>query len=175
MLPQRSLPKSLFYCLPASSNNLQEWARRGQEFFSNGLYALAVSCFERAGQTKEVDIAGAYLRMSEAKQTQDKKAYVKAAETMANCAKRKDMDRSNNILWYHAAMCFEAAQDIPRASSSYRNGRFYDRAALVSLDSQNFDDCLLTLLSHSDDMDYSTFERVRDACRMYYLRGSNYE
>ncbi|KAG8703475.1 hypothetical protein FRC09_004144 [Ceratobasidium sp. 395] len=158
-----------------SSKDLQEWTKRGQEFFSSGLYTLAKSCFERAGQHKEADIADAYCQMSEAKKTQDKNDHLKAAIMMEACARRDGADDSNNVLWYHSAMCFEAAQNIPSASRAYREGKFYDRAALVSFEHQNFDDAILTLLPYSSKMDISTFEKIRDVTRMHYLRTSNYD
>ncbi|KAG8743071.1 hypothetical protein FRC10_000453 [Ceratobasidium sp. 414] len=158
----------------ASSQDLQEWTRRGQEFFSSGLYALAKSCFERADQKKEADIADAYYHMSEAKKTQGKDGHLKAAKMMETCAQRADVEDSNNVLWYHAATCFEAARDIPSASRAYRNGKFYDRAASVSFEHQNFDDALLTLLPYSNKMDILTFEKIRDVSRMHYLRTSDY-
>ncbi|KAG9091377.1 hypothetical protein FRC06_000591 [Ceratobasidium sp. 370] len=158
----------------ASSKDLQEWTQRGQEFFSSGLYALAKSCFERAGQNKEAAIADAYYHMSEAKKTQDRRDHLKAAKMMESCAQLADVEHSNNVLWYHAATCFEAAREIPSSSRSYRNGKFYDRAALVSFEHQNFDDALLTLLPYSDKLDVLTFEKIRDVARMHYLRTSNY-
>ncbi|KAG9118849.1 hypothetical protein FRC07_006435, partial [Ceratobasidium sp. 392] len=160
-----------------SSEDLQEWTKRGQEFFSSGLYALALakSCFERAGQNKEAEIADAYYHMSEAKRTRDKCDHLKAAMMMEECAKRVDVEDSNNVLWYHSAACFESARDIPNASRAYRNGKFYDRAASVSFEHQNFDDALLTLLPYSDKMDISNFEKIRDVSRMHYLRISNYD
>ncbi|KAG9099395.1 hypothetical protein FS749_001367 [Ceratobasidium sp. UAMH 11750] len=158
-----------------SSKDLQEWTQRGQEFFSSGLYALAKSCFERAGQGKEATIADAYYHMSEAKKSQDKRDHLKAAKMMESCARLAGEGHSNNVLWYHAATCFEAAREIPSASRSYRNGKFYDRAASVSFEYQNFDDALLTLLPHSDKMELPIFEKIRDVARMHYLRTSNYD
>ncbi|KAG9118851.1 hypothetical protein FRC07_006433, partial [Ceratobasidium sp. 392] len=158
-----------------SSEDLQEWTKRGQEFFSSGLYALAKSCFERAGQSKEAEIADAYYHMSEAKRTRDKHDHLKAAMMMEECAKRTDVEDSNNVLWYHSAASFESARDIPNASRAYRNGKFYDRAASVSFEHQNFDDTLLTLLPYSGKMDISSFEKIRDVSRMHYLRTSNYD
>ncbi|KAG8715180.1 hypothetical protein FRC09_016848, partial [Ceratobasidium sp. 395] len=158
-----------------SSKDLQEWTKRGQEFFSSGLYALAKSCFERAEQHKEADIADAYYQMSEAKKTQSKNDHLKAATMMEECARRAGTDDTNNVLWYHSAGCFEAARNIPSASRAYREGKFYDRAASVSFEHQNFDDALLTLLPYSNKMDISTFEKIRDVARMHYLRTSNYD
>ncbi|KAG9099397.1 hypothetical protein FS749_001369 [Ceratobasidium sp. UAMH 11750] len=157
-----------------SSNDWQEWIHRGEEFFSSGLYALAKASFDRAGQNNEAFIADAYYHMSEARKTQYKRDHLKAATMMEDCAQRTGAENSSNVLWYHAATCFEAAGEIPSASRSYRNGKMYDRAALVSYEHQNFDDALLTLLPYSDKMDVLTFEKIRDASRMHYLRASNF-
>jgi hypothetical protein len=165
--------------LLASSSDLRQWAHRGQEFFSNGLYALATSCFERAGRDKEAEIADAYYDMSEAKQLPHDEeatnsAFLNAALKMVNCAKRGDSSHSAANLWYHAATCFAAAREIPLASESYRQGAFYDRAALVSFDAEDIDDCLLTLESHYDEMSQSVAEKVMPVSRLHYLRERNY-
>lgn len=129
---------------------------------------------------KEARIANAYQLMSDARRPNESSAATKtafrtAAEEMENCAKSSREDHSVNNLWFHAATCFEAALETPRASKSYRNGGFYDRAVLVSFESQNFDDCLLTLLPYADKLDPLTFEKIRDVARMFFLRNSSYE
>ncbi|QRV78447.1 UvrD-helicase domain protein [Ceratobasidium sp. AG-Ba] len=158
-----------------STKDLREWARRGQELFSNGLYVQAKSCFEQAGQSDEVEIADAYIHMTDARRSQDRQKFLQAAAKMEKCASRPDSGRSGNVLWYHAATCYESAQDIASASRAYRNGGFYDRAALVAFDHQLFDEVLLTILPHSHAIEQSAFEKIRDVCRMHYLRNSNYE
>ncbi|KAF8598545.1 hypothetical protein BDV93DRAFT_561252 [Ceratobasidium sp. AG-I] len=163
----------------ASSADLRQWAHRGQELFANGLYEQAASCFERAEQDKEKGVAVAYHHMSQAKQLQSDRsavdaAYIKAANEMVACAKISDSSHSASVLWYHAASCFEAARKVPRASWSYRMGALYDRAALVSFNAQDIDDCLLTLVPHYDGMEASLAERTMQACRVHYLRASNY-
>ncbi|KAF8746782.1 hypothetical protein RHS01_11486 [Rhizoctonia solani] len=99
----------------ASTKDLRQWAQRGQEFFSTGLYALAQSCFERAGQDKEAAIANAYHDMTEAKNIQgtgSKDALVKAANKMEKCAKSEKSPHTASTLWYHAATCWHGAQDL---------------------------------------------------------------
>lgn len=113
-------------------------------------------------------------RQSHESSTATKLAFQTAAEKMDHCASLSNEDHSVNTLWFHAATCYEAAMDVPRASRSYRRGGFYDRAVLVSFDSQNFDDCLLTLLPYADKLDPPTHEKIKDVSRMYYLRNSDY-
>ncbi|KAG8771351.1 hypothetical protein FRC12_003660 [Ceratobasidium sp. 428] len=174
LLEEASSPQKVA-AFAVSSKDLQAWIQRGQDFFSSGLYALARSCFERAGLSKEAGIADAYHHMAEAKKSQDSRDHLKAATMLEGWAQRGGAENSNNVLWYHSATCFEAAREIPRASRAYRNGKLYDRAALVSFTHQNFDDALLTLLPYSDKMEVSTFENIRDVSRMHYLRTSNYD
>ena len=138
-----------------------------------------MSCFVRAEQEKEAAIAEAYHCMSEAKQFQGEKhtieaAYLAAASKMMACARGGESLQSTATLWYHAATCFEGARKIPLASKSYRAGRFYDRAALVSFNFQDIDDCLLTLIPHSGQMDATLADRIIQACRVHYLRACNY-
>lgn len=158
---------------------MRQWAHRGQEFFSNGLYDLAASCFDRAEQDKEAEIARAYHHMSEAKKLQGDKstvqaAYLSAAKKMEACAKSDDSSPSTSTLWHHTAACFEAAHKIPLASRAYRMGGFYDRATLTSFNAEDIDDCLLTLVPYYERMEASLAEKIMQACRVHYLRASNY-
>lgn len=165
----------------ASSKDLRQWAYRGQEFFSTGLYSLAVSCFERAGQVKEAAIADAYQHMTEAKMLSmdslaSKNALIKAAEKMKACATfdGQNPSHSSATLWYHAATCFEAAQEIPRASHAYCQGRFYDQAALVLFESQDMDGCLRIWVKYSNVMDQALVQRIKDVASLHYLRERKY-
>ncbi|KAG8698864.1 hypothetical protein FRC11_014127, partial [Ceratobasidium sp. 423] len=85
----------------ASSKDLRQWAQRGQEFFSTGLYELAQSCFERAGQDKEAAIADAYNDMTKAKGVQGagaKDALVRAARKMETCARAEKSSHTASTL-----------------------------------------------------------------------------
>jgi hypothetical protein len=158
---------------------LRQWAYRGQEFFSTGLYELAKSCFERAGQDKEATIADAYHHMTQARTLEGtsqatKNAFIKAAEKMKSCAQSEKSTHTAATLWYHAATCFEAAQEAAQASQAYYRGGFYDRAALISFDSQDMDACLHILASHSKDMDKTLVERIKEVSSVHYLRERKY-
>lgn len=166
----------------AASKDPRLWAYRGQEFFSNGLYAPAVTCFENAGQGKEAAIAAAYHRMSEAKALpintrESNDALMSAGDMMEACAQssnREGLSHSSVTLWYHAATCFEMAQVASRASQSYVKGGFYDRAAQVCLEAQDMDGCLAVLLSHGTDMDTKLANKIREVTSVYYLRECQY-
>ncbi|KAG8760322.1 hypothetical protein FRC11_000563 [Ceratobasidium sp. 423] len=98
-----------------TADDPRRWAQRGEGFFSNGLYSIAQTCFERAGRKKEAQIADAYNHMSEAGKLQEdaqdtRSAYVIAAEKMIACTKLHS-SHSNATLWYHAATCLEAAKE----------------------------------------------------------------
>ncbi|KAF8598550.1 P-loop containing nucleoside triphosphate hydrolase protein [Ceratobasidium sp. AG-I] len=164
----------------AKPSTPQQWVLRGQQFFSNSLYALAESCFDRAGQHKEATIANAYHHMSKAKQLQGEEnaievANLLAAIKMVSCAESDKSSNSATLLWYHAGGCFEAARVIPLASKCYREGEFYDRALLVSFCSHDIDDCLLTLIPHYDRVEESLREKITQACRVHYLETYNYK
>ncbi|KAF8686304.1 UvrD-like helicase C-terminal domain [Rhizoctonia solani] len=162
----------------ASTKDLRQWAQRGQEFFSTGLYALAQSCFERAGQDKEAAIANAYHDMTEAKNIQgtgSKDALVKAANKMEKCAKSEKSPHTASTLWYHAATCWHGAQDPIRTSKAYCRGGFYDRAAVVSFEAQNMDECLRILVFYSKDMDTDLVQRIEEVASVHFLRERRYD
>ncbi|KAF8691973.1 UvrD-like helicase C-terminal domain, partial [Rhizoctonia solani] len=162
----------------ASTKDLRQWAQRGQEFFSTGLYALAQSCFERAGQDKEAAIANAYHDMTEAKNIQgtgSKDALVKAANKMEKCAKSEKSPHTASTLWYHAATCWHGAQDAVRTSKAYCRGGFYDRAAVVSFEAQNMDECLRILVFYSKDMDTDLVQRIEEVASVHFLRERRYD
>ncbi|KAH7338006.1 hypothetical protein B0J17DRAFT_768225 [Rhizoctonia solani] len=162
----------------ASSKDLRQWAQRGQEFFSTGLYALAQSCFERAGQDKEAAIADAYNIMTEAKAAQGasaKGALVKAAKMMEACAKSEKSSHTASTLWYHAATCWHGARDIAHASRDYCKGGFYDQAAVISFEAQNMDECLKILVSYSDRMDPPLVQRIEEVASVHFLRERRYD
>ncbi|KAG8707891.1 hypothetical protein FRC11_007048, partial [Ceratobasidium sp. 423] len=162
----------------ASSENLREWAQRGQEFFSTGLYALAKSCFERAGQDKEAAIADAYNDMTEAKTVQGhgaKNALIQAARKMETCAGLKGSSHTSSTLWYHAATCWQGARDIAQACRAYCLGGFYDQAAFVAFEAQNMDECFKTLVSYSGRMDPALVQRIEEAVAAHLLRERRYE
>ncbi|KAJ1305415.1 hypothetical protein OPQ81_000427 [Rhizoctonia solani] len=162
----------------ASSKDLRQWAQRGQEFFSTGLYALAQSCFERAGQDKEATIAGAYNDMNEAKSIQGtgaKNALVQAAQKMERCAKSEKSSHTNSTLWYHAATCWHGAGDTVNASKAYCQGGFYDQAAVISFEAQNMDECLKILVSHSYRMDPALVQRIEEVASVHFLRERRYD
>ncbi|CCO36370.1 TPR and ankyrin repeat-containing protein 1 AltName: Full=Lupus brain antigen 1 homolog [Rhizoctonia solani AG-1 IB] len=162
----------------ASSKDLRQWAQRGQEFFSTGLYALAQSCFERAGQDKEAAIASAYQDMTEAKNTQGsegKAALIRAADKMETCAKSERSSHTASTLWYHAATCWHAARNIVQASTAYCRGGFYDRAAVVSFEAQNMDECLKILVHYSAYMDPDLVHRIEEVASVHFLRERRYD
>lgn len=166
----------------ASSQDLRQWAYRGQEFFSTGLYELAVSCFERAGQDKEAAIASAYHHMSEAKMLQAnnpgaKSALVKAAEMMKACAESSDREgssHSSTTLWYHSATCFADAHEVIKASKSYCRGGFYNEAALLTFEAQEMDECLNVVASYGSRLEATLFNKIKDVYSVYYLRERKY-
>ncbi|KAF8598551.1 hypothetical protein BDV93DRAFT_561257 [Ceratobasidium sp. AG-I] len=67
----------------AKPSEPRQWAHRGQQFFSNSQYALAASCFKRAGQDKEAAISDAYHHMSTAKQLQGEENAIEVANFLA--------------------------------------------------------------------------------------------
>ncbi|CAE6468490.1 unnamed protein product [Rhizoctonia solani] len=161
----------------ASSKDLRQWAQRGQEFFSTGLYSLAQSCFERAGQDKEAAIASAYHDMTEAKSTQGsagKVALIQAAKKMERCAESEKSSHTGSTLWYHAATCWHGAQDIIRASKAYCRGEFYDRAAVIAFEAQNMGECLRILVSYSSCMDPDLVQRIEEVASVHFLRERKY-
>ncbi|CAE6446884.1 unnamed protein product [Rhizoctonia solani] len=162
----------------ASSKDLRQWAQRGQEFFSTGLYALAQSCFERAGQDKEAAIADAYNTMTEAKTVQgtgSKNALVHAARKMEACAKSEKSSHTASTLWYHAGTCWHGAREIVQASRAYCQGGFYDQAAVISFEAQNMDECLKILVSHSGRMDPALVHRIEEVASVHFLRERRYD
>ncbi|CUA71989.1 TPR and ankyrin repeat-containing protein 1 [Rhizoctonia solani] len=162
----------------ASSKDLRQWAQRGQEFFSTGLYALAQSCFERAGQDKEAAIADAYNTMTEAKTVQgtgSKNALVHAARKMEACAKSEKSSHTASTLWYHAGTCWHGAREIIQASRAYCQGGFYDQAAVISFEAQNMDECLKILVSHSGRMDPALVRRIEEVASVHFLRERRYD
>ncbi|CAE6415986.1 unnamed protein product [Rhizoctonia solani] len=162
----------------ASSQDLGQWAQRGQELFSSGLYTLAQSCFERAGQGKEAAIANAYNTMTEAKATQGataKDALVNAAQKMETCAKTENTPHTAATLWYHAATCWLGATDILHASNAYCLGGFYDQAAVIWFEAQNIDECLRILVSYSDRMDPVLVQKIKEVISAQFLRERRYD
>ncbi|CAE6477183.1 unnamed protein product [Rhizoctonia solani] len=162
----------------ASSKDLRQWAQRGQEFFSTGLYALAQSCFERAGQDKEAAIADAYNTMTEAKAAQGagaKNDLIHAAKKMETCANSEKSSHTASTLWYHAATCWHGAREIVRASKAYCQGGFYDQAAVISFEAQNMDECLKILVSHSRRMDPALVQRIEEVASVHFLRERRYD
>lgn len=174
-----------FYYLPylsAPSKDLRQWAHRGQEFFSKGLYALAVTCFELTGQVKEAAIADAYQHMSEAKflledNQESRNAFIKAAEKMKTCAQSGEGNNSSHssaTLWYHAATCFEAASEASRASQSYFRGGHFNQAALVSFEAQDMDECLRVLVSYGANIETRLMSRIKDFYSVHYFGERKY-
>ncbi|CAE6504601.1 unnamed protein product, partial [Rhizoctonia solani] len=161
----------------ASSEDLRQWAQRGQEFFSTGLYVLAKSCFERAGKDKEAAIADAYNDMTEAKTVQGhgaRNALLQAARKMETCAGLKESSHTASTLWYHAATCWQSARDIAQASRAYCLGGFYDQAAFVAFEAQNMEECLRILISHSGRMDPALVQKIEAAAAAQLLRERRY-
>ncbi|EUC54068.1 UvrD-helicase domain protein [Rhizoctonia solani AG-3 Rhs1AP] len=159
----------------ASTKDLRQWAQRGQEFFSTGLYALAQSCFERAGQDKEAAIADAYNTMAEAKAAGAKNDLIHAARKMETCANSEKSSHTASTLWYHAATCWHGARDIIRASRAYCRGGFYDQAAVISFEAQNMDECLKILVAHSGRMDSALVQRIEEVASVHFLRERRYD
>ncbi|CAE6538460.1 unnamed protein product [Rhizoctonia solani] len=162
----------------ASSKDLRQWAQRGQEFFSTGLYELAQSCFERAGQDKEAAIADAYNHMTKAKGAQGagvKDALIQAAGKMEKCAKDEKSSHTASTLWYHAATCWHGAREIIKSSRAYCRGEFYDQAAVISFEAQNMDECLRILVSHSHHMDPALVQRIEEVASVHFLRERRYD
>ncbi|KAG8730900.1 hypothetical protein FRC11_005553, partial [Ceratobasidium sp. 423] len=162
----------------ASSEDLREWAQRGQEFFSTGLYALAQSCFECAGQDKEATIAGAYNQMTEAKSLQGaagQGALIRAAKKMEVCAEAEKSSDAASTLWYHAATCWQGAQDMVQASKAYCLGGFYDQAAVIAFETHNMDECLRLLVSYSSRMDPALVQRIEEVTAVHFLREQRYD
>ncbi|CAE6406297.1 unnamed protein product [Rhizoctonia solani] len=156
----------------------RRWVQRGEGFFSNGLYAIAETCFERAGWATEAQIANAYFHMSEAGKHQEdsetaKTAYILAAEKMKACIKLHS-SHSAATLWYHAASCFEGAKDFTQASRAYTEGGFYDRALLVLFDAQDMIGCLEVILSYSGRLDGALLRRIKTDVSVYFLRQKDY-
>ncbi|KDN40057.1 hypothetical protein RSAG8_08378, partial [Rhizoctonia solani AG-8 WAC10335] len=161
----------------ASSKDLRQWAQRGQEFFSNGLYELAQSCFERAEQPKEAAIADAYNTMTQAQSIQGtgaKGALIQAARKMEACANSGKSSRTVSTLWYHAATCWQGARDLVQASRAFCSGGFYDQAAAISFEAQNMDECLKILVSHSDNIDPGIVQRIEEVASVHFLRERRY-
>ncbi|GAB1522822.1 hypothetical protein RhiTH_005946 [Rhizoctonia solani] len=166
-------------CLFAeSSGDPRQWAQRGEAFFSNGLYAIATTCFERAGREKEAQIADAYNHMVEAGKLQEdnlvyKSAHIAAAQKMVTCTKLNST-HSTATLWYHAATCFEAAKQINEASAAYLEGKFYDRAVLVFFEAQDMPGCLEVIQSYSKHIDQGLLRRIKEVASVHFLRQQDY-
>ncbi|KAH7338010.1 P-loop containing nucleoside triphosphate hydrolase protein [Rhizoctonia solani] len=163
---------------PGASDDPRQWAQRGEGFFSNGLYAIAQTCFERAGREKDAQIADAYNHMSEAGKLQEdssaaRSAQIVAAEKMIVCTKLHS-SHSTATLWYHAATCFEAAKDIARASHAYVEGKFYDRAVLVYFEAQDMPRCLDVILLYSAHIDVALLRRIKEVASVHFLRQHDY-
>ncbi|KDN40062.1 hypothetical protein RSAG8_08383, partial [Rhizoctonia solani AG-8 WAC10335] len=161
-----------------TSDDPRQWARRAEVFFSNGLYAIAQTCFERAGREKEARIADAYNHMSEAGKLREdsplvKSAHITAAEKMLACTKLHSL-HATATLWYHAATCFEAAKEISRASEAYSGGEFYDKAVLVLFEAQDMLGCLQVITLHSQRIDEALLRRIKEVVSVHFLRQQDY-
>lgn len=116
--------------------------------------------------------------MTEAKNTQGsegKAALIQAADKMETCAKSERSSHTASTLWYHAATCWHAARNIVQASTAYCRGGFYDRAAVVSFEAQNMDECLKILVHYSAYMDPDLVHRIEEVASVHFLRERRYE
>ncbi|CAE6497815.1 unnamed protein product [Rhizoctonia solani] len=77
-------------------------------------------------------------------------------------------------LWYHAATCFEAAKEIPRASKAFSEGKFYDKAVLVFFEAQDMPGCLQAINSFSQYIDPALLRRIKEVVTVHFLRQQDY-
>jgi tetratricopeptide (TPR) repeat protein len=170
----------LFNTIETDTSTPTQWAEKGREYFSHGLYKLAMACFKHAKHETEAEIASAYHRMSRAKlefsrcETEASRGLLmKAVDMLKKCA-NESTGQSSSHLWYHVGNCLELAGQLVPASDAFVQGGFHAQAVHLLFDNDNYNNGVALLQSHWDILEPLDRDSLLDQSRQHYLQICDY-
>ena len=158
-----------------TQSSRDEWAATAKELFENKKFSQAVFAFERAGLSRQRDVAQAYHLRELARQqstsgSQQVEAFREAARAFCSAAEATNKTREAKVYFRICAECYVRAGDHDNA------GKFYERASEYTLSAKNyrvggcFDDAVRLAKTHEQEIEPSVRENVVEISKLYYLK-----
>jgi tetratricopeptide (TPR) repeat protein len=154
------------------SSTAEEWEKSGRELFRSKRYFQAMHCFERAGMSREMAVADAYLKRENARlmpagtKAQDAaraSAFVEAAACFVECAKVG----GEKAYYRLAGECYARADRDLEAGSAYKAAELYDHSARHYRKGEYFDEAVSVIQNHQVDPLFK--EKLIDVAKFYYI------
>ena len=144
----------------------------------------AVRSYERAGHTRERDVAYAYHLREYAKaqpvtarttDTSRVDAYIAAAEAFLSSAEVAD-SRQEKLAYYRiAAECFVEGGDYGRAGKAYLSASDFTRSAQYYRKAGMFDEAVEVIQVHKRDIPSKTAKKIMDVAKIHYFTANKIE
>ncbi|KAL4254519.1 hypothetical protein ABKN59_003247 [Abortiporus biennis] len=163
----------------AMSSTPQEWAKTARNLFTNKRYPQAAHCYERAGMSREKNVALAYYSREQARRkprgsrTLDSErtvAYVSTAEQFLQLA---NVSPKEALSYYRiAAELFVEVGENRRAAEAYLSAQEYSRSAKLYRKAALFDEAVAVVRSHEDKIPPSEADAILTVAKLFYFRES---
>ncbi|KAH9971205.1 hypothetical protein BGW80DRAFT_1322645 [Lactifluus volemus] len=146
----------------AVSSSPEEWAKMARTLFSHKRYYQAMHSYERAGKTREKNVANAYHLREQARgipvrnrpgDDERRNAYTKVAEAFLASGQEATITRERNEYYRIAAESFLVLEDHARAAQAFEKASKFTEAAQHYRHAGMFDETVSVIRNHGSAMD----------------------
>ncbi|KAI0641201.1 hypothetical protein C8Q79DRAFT_992409 [Trametes meyenii] len=163
----------------AMSSTTEDWAKMALQLFNNRRYMQAMHCYERAGLSREKEVARAYHLREIARSTAVTKgdatrralAFLSAAEAFVSSAKHAVTEQ--RAYYRIAGECYVHAGDDSKGARAYLKAAEYTLATLHFRKAGKFNEAVEVVQLHRAQMSESFAGGIIDVSRLYFLRENN--
>ncbi|KAL4065819.1 hypothetical protein V8B97DRAFT_1114496 [Scleroderma yunnanense] len=171
----RIAPSSTHVSQYFTESSPEQWAETGHKLFNCGHFEQAIHCFEHANLPRERRIVAAFQLREEARSilqpSEQRKAFLAAAEAFANCAKEATgLERTS--FYRDAAKCYASIGNIHEAANFYIFSDDFASAARQYQKAGYFDEIVLLLQRYDKKMATSYKAELFEICVGHYY-GTN--
>lgn len=169
----------------AKSSSPEEWERTARVLFQNKRFPQAMHCFERAGLSREMEVARAYYLREQARSTlasgareqqlARQKAFILAAEAFKDCALSAVNQKEYRAYHRSAGECFEKAGNDPKAAQAYVAAQEFTDGVKLYKKCGMFDEAVGVIKDHEPYIPMDLVSSVYDIARLVYFKESNFE
>jgi tetratricopeptide (TPR) repeat protein len=164
----------------AVSSSPEEWAKMARTLFSHKRYYQAMHSYERAGKTREKNVAYAYHLREQARgipvrnrpgDDERRNAYTKVAEAFLASGQEATITRERSEYYRIAAESFLVLEDHARAAQAFEKASKFTEAAQHFRHAGMFDETVSVIRNHGSTMDPLVTSKLTDVARYFYLQG----
>lgn len=147
--------------------------------FSHKRYFQAMHSYERAGMSREKDIAYAYHLREQARgipirnrpgDNERRSAYTKVTKAFLASAQQATIFRERSEYYRIAAEAFLILEDHAQAAKAFEKASKFTEAAQHYRHAGLFDETVSVIKNHGDAMEPTVADKLTDVARYFYLQ-----